>query len=222
MRIASGVTDQYVYFKAVDATDLKTPETGLSGFTVYRSRNGGSATAMTTPTIAELSSANMPGVYSLLADEDMTIDSGDETQEMIFHITHASMAPVDRVIELYRPKITAGNTLSVTSGGVGTANVTNLNSSTTAAAHLALSAAAMLAGTVDAGGLTPTTTSFDADDITEATTDHFKDRMILFTSGAMQYQAARITGYSLVSGRGRFVVTTMTEAPADNVTFIIV
>jgi phage baseplate assembly protein W len=117
MRIPSGVTDQYIYFVAVDATDLKTRETGLSSFTVYRSRNGGAAAAMTTPTVNETSSANMPGVYELLLDEDMSIDAGDDSQEMVFHITHAGMAPVTRTIELYRPKITAGNTLSVESDG---------------------------------------------------------------------------------------------------------
>ena len=116
MRIPSGVTDQYIYFVAVDSTDLKTRETGLSSFTVYRSRNGGSATAWTTPTIAELSSSNMPGVYSLLLDEDTTIDSGDHSQEMILHITATGMAPVTRVIELYRPDVTAGQTLAVASG----------------------------------------------------------------------------------------------------------
>jgi phage baseplate assembly protein W len=117
MRIPSGVTDQYIYFVAVDATDFTTRETGLSSFTVYRSRNGGAATAMTTPTINETSSANMPGVYELLLDEDMTIDAGDDSQEMVFHITHSGMAPVTRTIELYRPKITAGNTLTVESDG---------------------------------------------------------------------------------------------------------
>jgi hypothetical protein len=117
MRIPSGVTDQYVYFVAVDATDLKTREAGLSSFTVYRSRNGGAAAAMTTPTVNETDGSNMPGVYELLLDEDMTIDSGDDSQEMVFHITHGSMAPITRTIELYRPKITAGNTLDVSSGG---------------------------------------------------------------------------------------------------------
>lgn len=118
MRIPSGVTDQYVYFVAVDATDLKTRETGLASFTVYRSRNGGAAAAMTTPTINETDATNMPGVYELLLDEDMTIDSGDDTQEMVFHITHAGMAPVTRTIELYRAKATIGETLSVASGNV--------------------------------------------------------------------------------------------------------
>ena len=117
MRIPSGVTDQYIYFVAVDATDLKTREVGLSGFSVWRARNGGTAVAMTTPTVAEVSSVDMPGVYALLADEDMTIDAGDDSQEMVFHIDHAQMAPVTRTIELYRPKITAGRTLSVEADG---------------------------------------------------------------------------------------------------------
>lgn len=117
MRIESGSTTRYIYFVAVDATDLKTRETGLSSFTVRRSRNGGASAAMTTPTINETDTANMPGVYELLIDEDTTIAAGNDSEEMVFHITHAGMAPVTRVIELYRPKITAGNTLGVTSGG---------------------------------------------------------------------------------------------------------
>jgi hypothetical protein len=61
MKIQSGSITNYVYFVAVDATDLKTRETGLSSFTVYRSRNGTAAAAMTTPTINEVDSSNMPG-----------------------------------------------------------------------------------------------------------------------------------------------------------------
>ena len=117
MRIPSGVTDQYIYFVAVDATDFTTRETGLSSFTVYRSRDGAAAAAMTTPTINETDATNMPGVYELLLDEDMTIGSGNDSEEMCFHITHAGMAPVTRTIELYRSKITAGNTLGVAADG---------------------------------------------------------------------------------------------------------
>lgn len=115
--IPSGVTDQYTYFVAVDSTDFTTRETGLSSFTVYRSRNGGAAAAFTTPTINETSSANMPGVYELLLDEDMTIDSGDDVQHMVVHITATGMAPVTKEFCIGRPKITAGNTLTVASDG---------------------------------------------------------------------------------------------------------
>lgn len=135
MRIESGVTSRYIYFVAVDSTDFTTRETGLSSFTVYRSRNGAAAAAMTTPTINETDSTNMPGVYELLLDEDMTIGSGNDSEEMVFHITHAGMAPVSRTIELYRPKITAGETLTASSG-VAEANAVQISGDSTAADNL--------------------------------------------------------------------------------------
>src|SRR3990167_400057 len=116
MRIASGTVDQVLNFVAVDSTDLKTRETGLTTFTVYRCRNGGAVTIMTTPTVTELDATNMPGVYKLLLDEDMTIAAGNSTEEMVFHITQASMAPVTIAIELFRPPVTEGETLTVGSG----------------------------------------------------------------------------------------------------------
>lgn len=135
MRIPSGVTDQYIYFVAVDDADFSTRETGLSSFTVYRSRNGGAAAAMTTPTINETDSSNMLGVYELLLDEDMTLDAGNDSEEMVFHITHAGMAPVTRTIELYRPKVTAGETLNVSSGIAG-ADVVSISGDSVAADNL--------------------------------------------------------------------------------------
>jgi hypothetical protein len=118
MRIPSGKTDQLIYFVAVDSTDLKTRETGLSSFTVYRSRNGGAATIYTTPTVAELSAGNMPGVYSLAIDEDTTIAAGSDSEEYCVHITQASMAPVTRTIELYRRDTTSGQTATVANGAI--------------------------------------------------------------------------------------------------------
>lgn len=132
MRIGSGVIDQYIYFVAVDSTDFTTRETGLTTFTVYRSRNGGAAVAMSDPTINETDGTNMPGVYELFLDEDMTLDAADDTQEMCFHITQADMAPVTRTIELYRPKITVGNTLDVTSTGGAGIDWGNVENPTTA------------------------------------------------------------------------------------------
>lgn len=116
MRIPSGKTDVYLYFVAVDSTDLKTRETGLSSFTVYRSRNGAAEVAYTTPTITEIDTTNMPGVYALLIDEDTTITSGADSEEVCVHITQASMAPVTRTFELYRPIITSGQTITVANG----------------------------------------------------------------------------------------------------------
>lgn len=118
MRIPSASTDRKMYFVAVDATDLKTRETGLSGFTVYRSRDGGAATVYTTPTVAELSAANMPGVYCLTIDEDTTIAAGHDTEEYCVHITHASMAPVTRTIDIERVKFTEGQSATMANNAV--------------------------------------------------------------------------------------------------------
>lgn len=104
MRIPSGVTDQYIYFVAVDAVDLRTRETGLNTWTVYLSRDGRAAVAMTAPTVAEIDAVNMPGNYALLLDEDTTIDERNYSEELCLHITHAGMAIFTRTIELYRSR----------------------------------------------------------------------------------------------------------------------
>jgi hypothetical protein len=101
VRYQSGVVDQYLYFVAVDATDFTTREPGLATWTVYRSRNGAAEATYTTPTVTEIDATNMPGVYALLLDEDMTIGAGNNTEEVCIHITHAGMAPVTRTFELF-------------------------------------------------------------------------------------------------------------------------
>src|SRR3990167_475456 len=131
MRIPSGKTDQKIFFVAVDSTDLKTRETGLTTFTVYRSRNGGTATVYTTPTVAELDATNMPGVYCLTLDEDTTIASGSDSEEYCVHTTQASMAPVTRTVELYRRDTTTGNTLDVTATGAAGVDWANVENKTT-------------------------------------------------------------------------------------------
>lgn len=96
----------------------------------------------------------------------------------------------------------------------------------TAAANLAraLGSAAVVAGTVDTvtNGHAPTTTEFQADDITEATADHYNGRVIIFLTGALAGQATDITDYAAVGGIGQFTVTALTESPANNDTFIVV
>jgi len=90
-----------------------------------------------------------------------------------------------------------------------------------AAAKLALSAGQIVTGTVD-NDVAPTTTVFEADDITEATADHFNGRIVIFTSGNLAGQATDITDYELNGSNGKFTVTALTEAPANDDTFIII
>jgi hypothetical protein len=105
MRIPSGKIDQSIYFVALDSADLTTRKTGLTGFTVYRSRNGAAPVVYTTPSISELSSSNMPGVYVLLIDEDTTVATNSNCEEYCVHITVTNMAPVTRTIELFRQEV---------------------------------------------------------------------------------------------------------------------
>ena len=214
MRIPSGVTDQYIYFVAVDVNDLTTRETGLSSFTVYRSRNGGAAAAMTTPTINETDATNMPGVYELLLDEDMTIDAGDDSQEMCFHITQASMAPVTRTIELYRPKITAGSTATITAGGRIDANVEAINNDTDAADKLAATSLETLPVTFSNGGSTTSAVLNQVDGAgASATDDVYNGRILVFNNGTLNHQVAEITDY--VGATTTATISAVTTAPTS-------
>ena len=80
----------------------------------------------------------------------------------------------------------------------------------------------IVTGTVSHDNTAATTTVFYCDDITEATPDHYNGRIVIFTSGALKDQATDITDYELDTGEGKFTVTALTEAPADNVTFVII
>ena len=87
-------------------------------------------------------------------------------------------------------------------------------------------ASSMTRGTIDST-TTPTTTIFECDDITEATTDHYKGKIMHFVrsvagTDALVGQSTDITAYSLVGGKGRFTVTALTEAPSNNDEIVIV
>ena len=89
----------------------------------------------------------------------------------------------------------------------------------TAAANLARScgAAGIVFGTAITGTLS--TTQFTTD-LTEATNDHYKGRVVIFLTGVLAGQGSDITAYT---GATKLVtVTAMTEAPSNNDTFIIV
>lgn len=131
----------------------------------------------------------------------------------------AILAAVDTEVGAIKTKT---DSLTFTVAGQVDANTLSINGSAAAAARLALASANMLPGTVDSTAFPPTVTEFESDDIAIATTDRLKGRIIVFTSGARQYEATTITGYSVSGGRGHFTVTALTAAPADNVTFIII
>jgi hypothetical protein len=69
-----------------------------------------------------------------------------------------------------------------------------------------------------------TTTDFAADGFTETTDDHFNGRLITFITGDLAGQQTDITDYDAADGAQgsqQFTVTALTEAPANDVWFMI-
>ncbi len=79
-----------------------------------------------------------------------------------------------------------------TSGAVD-ANVERINGDATAAANLAISAATMISGTAQAGTLSSTQMSTN---LSSSTNNAYVGRTVIFTSGALQYQAAAVEAYN--------------------------
>jgi hypothetical protein len=104
------------------------------------------------------------------------------------------------------------------------ANMTQINSNVQAAVNLALSAGRITPFTVTDAAFTPTPNIFEVSTFSEATPDHHKSRIILWTTGALAADGGQITNIeasSLEAGNVRFTVTTMTEAPANGDTGIL-
>jgi hypothetical protein len=113
--------------------------------------------------------------------------------------------------------------ISITAGHVD-ADVAKIDGSAAAAVRLALSAGMMIPFTVNAANTTPTSAEIACDDLSEATADHYKGRLALFTTGALAGQVVDVTGYTYDAGNseGILALSGATEAPADNDTGILI
>lgn len=216
MNIVKDSTDVSVLLYIADSTD-GTPELGVAfntaGIDLKYRRDGAVATSITEATLAALTTAHTDGGFLEIGNGWYRFDVPDA----------AFATGVDKVLVYgtVTGMIVYGVTVELTEATVD-ANVTQISGDSTAASNLSLSAGQIIPGTVDTGTFTPTTSSFEADDITEATADHYNGRVIIFTSGDLLGQATSITDYSLQGSNGRFTVVAMTEAPANDVTFIII
>jgi hypothetical protein len=216
LKIKEGTTSKLIriFIQDSSATDgsgltgLVFNSSGLSAY--YYPEGDASATAITLATMTagtwatggfiEVDATNMPGVYEI-GLPDAVIDNTSEGSTLVMLKGATNMAPVLLEIELDKVDYRS-------------ANWANFDAST----------GQILKATVDTvtNTHTPTTTEFQADDITEATADHYNGRLVIFTSGALDGQATTITDYVAVGGIGQFTVTTMTDAPSNDDTFIIV
>jgi hypothetical protein len=97
------------------------------------------------------------------------------------------------------------------------ANVIAISGDSGAADTLKLSVNTILAGNAVTGTLSTTQMTTD---VSETTNDHFIGRVIIWTSGALQYQATDITDYD--GATNMFTFSAVTEAPSNGDSFIIV
>lgn len=217
--LREGTTSQEIplgYF--LDDQDGVTQETGLTinntdiklwknGATSLANKNSGGATHISN------------GIYYAVLDDNDTDTIGP--LKIFIHVSGA--LPVVLLCNVYSAKVY--DSLFADADNLEV-DATQVAGSTSAATNVATGANGMVSGTIDDTAFTPTATEFEADDITEATADHYvrggRGRSIMFTSGALKDQVVEITSYALVSGRGHFTTDTLTEAPANNDTFIII
>ena len=172
------------------------------------------------------------GSATTLVDSDLTEADTDYWNDCWLLITSGTAINQVRLITGFNPAtdeltFSPALTQDVTTNTyeilpAGAVNLGKINGVASAAQKLAISADGMVLFTVDTATFTPTVTQFEADDIAEATAEHFRDRSIMWTSGALKGQATEITAYALVGGKGKFTVAAMTEAAANNDTGIIV
>jgi len=106
-------------------------------------------------------------------------------------------------------------------GSYVNANLKMIEDTTTNSVLLAYSISSTKVGTVDSANITPTSTIFDTS-ISEALTNHWARRWLIFRTGSLSGCASPVQGYQLVAGKGRILCTALPQAPAHGDLFIIV
>ncbi len=115
-------------------------------------------------------------------------------------------------------QVSGGTVTGVTN--IVQSNLTQIRGDATAVQRLLSHLSSVVTGQAVAGQLSTTTMTAD---VTETTADHFNDRVVVFTSGALIGQATSITSFFGASnGSSRFVFPALTEAPTAGDEFIVV
>ena len=220
----------------VDDTDGKTAETGLtiSQGDVLLWKQGGTTLAQKTEATSATHRSN--GLYTVPLDTTDTNTLG----QLIVSVNESGALPVRHDFQVVTANVwdslfstdklevdvaqwlgTAAATPTV--AGVPEVDMTHMAGGTANVLNLNASASTIIRGTVDNSAHSPTNTEFESDDITTATADFYNGRLVIFTSGSLAGQAARINDYAKVGSNGHFTVSTLAgSAPANNDTFVIV
>jgi len=157
-------------------------------------------------------------------------DTSDAVSALVKVKSHISavdsaLTVVDDLIDGEVADIQARLPAALSSGNIK-ADILAVNTSTAAAAAIALSGAQIIEGIVDTTATATSTTTFETDTapLTAQVDDFYIGRVIIFTtaSASIAGQATDITDYATNGGRGVFTFDALTTAPSNNDEFVIV
>jgi len=100
-------------------------------------------------------------------------------------------------------------------------DVNSITGSTAAAAGLSATSQAVVTGTVVTTNFTPTTTEFETS-LTASTLGLYRNRVVIFTSGANKGFAAAIADYQYITANGYIFCGALPSAPASGDSFVII
>jgi hypothetical protein len=180
-----------------DEADHVSGATGLT-LTITASKDG-AAFASITPTVTERGN----GWYSLA----LTTSHTDTLGDLALHITATGADPTD-----LRDQVVV-----LLPGETAPADVVEINGSAAAAQNLERSAVSMHRGSVT--GAATSTTLVDSG-LTQADNDHWKGRILIFTTGALAKQATDITAFNAATDTLTF--SPLTAAPSGGDEYAIV
>lgn len=92
-----------------------------------------------------------------------------------------------------------------------------IRGSATAAVNLGGSARCIVLGLAETGTLSTTEMTTD---LVESTADHYKDRVLIWYTGALAGQATEVTAYTGTGGK--LTYTAVTDSPADGDAFVLI
>lgn len=158
-------------FRLVDYYDHVSPMSGVaaSAMTFYYSQNGSSAKAWSSPTIIEVSSGNMPGLYYVTATSAQTSSAGP----LLVGVTASGCEPTQVVVDVVAKKqVDTYNQLLATPSGMFSEAATSAYTSGTMGYQLILCRKILTNKTVDNGN---SITVYDDDNTTVLGTFSWND-----------------------------------------------
>lgn len=213
----SGVALTAVHFFATDSDGGKTGDKAQFTLKIIEDGSIGAVAG----SITEVDATNAPGMYSV------PISAAENTASMVtlcgvsstagVTINPVSWTNISNMAAISGSTSSADNLETAAGSSTLTSNVKQVNGSTAGATSLALGAASMLAHSCDSGS---TTSKIVGAAGLSSVNDFYNDRMIIFTSGDLQYSARAIGDYE--GSTLTFTVDAFTSAPAAADEFILV